>query len=176
MEPYNVVEQMQDETDVPVMHRLWKVDASENRFFEEEFKQVRSTYVADGHHRSAAAYNVGKMQMERAKAEGKAITGDEDFNYFMSIIYPSENLEILDYNRVIKSLNGLTAQQFMDRLSADFADLQLYPNQNDVRPKQKGSMSLLLDGQWYECTVKPEAVEKCVQEHGGSRAVSTLDV
>lgn len=114
--------------------------------------------------------------MERAKAEGKAITGDEDFNYFMSIIYPSENLEILDYNRVIKSLNGLTAQQFMDRLSADFADLQLYPDQNDVRPKQKGSMSLLLDGQWYECTVKPEAVEKCVQEHGGSRAVSTLDV
>ena len=73
--------------------------------------------------------------MERAKAEGKAITGDEDFNYFMSIIYPSENLEILDYNRVIKRLNGLTAQQFMDRLSADFADLQLYPDQNDVRPK-----------------------------------------
>ena len=110
MEPYCVVEQMQDETDVPVSHRLWKVDASENLFFEQEFKQVGCTYVADGHHRSAAAYNVGKMRKERALAEGKKITGEEDFNYFMSIIYPSDNLEILDYNRVIKSLNGLTAQ------------------------------------------------------------------
>ena len=128
MEPYCVVEQMQDETDVPVSHRLWKVDASENLFFEQEFKQVGCTYVADGHHRSAAAYNVGKMRKERALAEGKKITGEEDFNYFMSIIYPSDNLEILDYNRVIKSLNGLTAQQFMDRLKADFADLRLYPD------------------------------------------------
>lgn len=109
MDPYNEVEQMQDETDVPVLHRLWKVDSSENRFFEEEFKQVQSTYVADGHHRSAAAFNVGKIRMERAMAEGNEITGDEEFNYFMSIIYPSDNLEILDYNRVIKSLNGLTA-------------------------------------------------------------------
>ena len=107
-DPFNVVEQMQDETDVPVSHRLWKVDVSENRFFEEEFKKVQATYVADGHHRSAAAFNVGKMRKERAIAAGKPITGDEDFNYFMSIIYPSDNLEILDYNRVIKSLNSLS--------------------------------------------------------------------
>ena len=89
-------------------HRLWKVDTAENRFFEEEFKKVSRTYVADGHHRSAAAYNVGKLRIDRALKQGKTITGDEDFNYFMSIIYPSDNLEILDYNRVIKSLNGLT--------------------------------------------------------------------
>ena len=89
-------------------HKLWKVDPSENRFFEEEFKKVSKTYVADGHHRSAAAYNVGKMRKERAQAAGKTISGDEDFNYFMSIIYPSDNLEILDYNRVIKSFNGLS--------------------------------------------------------------------
>ena len=61
---------MQDETDVPVIHRLWKVAGSENRFFEEEFKKVQKTYVADGHHRSAAAYNVGKMRKERALANG----------------------------------------------------------------------------------------------------------
>ena len=137
---------MQDETDVPVSHRLWKVDGSDNRFFEEEFKKVQSTYVADGHHRSAAAYNVGKIRKARALAEGKPITGEEDFNYFMSIIYPSDNLEILDYNRVIKSFNNLTAQQFVDRLTAGFADLTPYSDQNDVRPKQRGTMSLLLDG------------------------------
>jgi len=109
-DPYSVVEQMQDETDVPVSHRLWKVDGSDNHFFEQEFKKVQSTYVADGHHRSAAAYNVGKIRKARALAEGKPITGEEDFNYFMSIIYPSDNLEILDYNRVIKSFNNLTPQ------------------------------------------------------------------
>ena len=91
-----------------MIHRLWKLDASENRFFEHEFKKVQKTYVADGHHRSAAAYNVGKMRKERATAAGKAISGDEDFNHFMSIIYPSDNLEILDYNRVIKNLNSLS--------------------------------------------------------------------
>lgn len=65
--------------------------------------------MADGHHRSAAAFNVGKMRKERALASGKTITGNEDFNYFMTIIYASDNLEILDYNRVIKNLNGLSA-------------------------------------------------------------------
>ena len=65
-----MVEQNQDETDVPVLHRLWKVDVKENRFFEEEFKKVPRTYVADGHHRSAAAYNVGKLRRERAEAAG----------------------------------------------------------------------------------------------------------
>ena len=87
---------------------MWKLDAAENRFFEQEFKKVQKTYVADGHHRSAAAYNVGKMRKERALAAGKPISGNEDFNYFMSIIYPSDNLEILDYNRVIKNLNSLS--------------------------------------------------------------------
>jgi len=92
---------------VPVIHRLWKVAASENLFFEEEFKKVQRTYVADGHHRSAAAYNVGKLRKERAIAAGKTVNGTEDFNSFMSIIYPSDNLEIMDYNRVLKGLNTL---------------------------------------------------------------------
>ena len=140
---------MQDETDVPVSHRLWKVDAGENRFFEEEFKKVQSTYVADGHHRSAAAYNVGKMRKERALAAGKTISGEEDFNYFMSIIYPSDNLEILDYNRVIKDLNTLSRNEFMDAIKENFADITEYPDQNDVRPKQRGRTSLLIDGVWY---------------------------
>ena len=65
--------------------------------------------MADGHHRSAAAFNVGKMRKERALASGKTITGNEDFNQFMTIIYASDNLEILDYNRVIKNLNDLSA-------------------------------------------------------------------
>ena len=92
---------------MPVIHTLWKLDTAENKFFEEEFKKVKRTYVADGHHRTAAAFNVGKIRKERALAASKPVTGDEDFNHFMSIIYPSDNLEVLDYNRVIKNLNSL---------------------------------------------------------------------
>lgn len=108
---------------MPVIHSLWKVDASENRFFEEEFKKVQRTYVADGHHRSAAAFNVGKLRKERALAAGRTVTGEEDFNSFMSIIYPSDNLEIMDYNRVLKSLNSPSSEDFMNKLRANFADI-----------------------------------------------------
>lgn len=161
---------------MPVSHRLWKVDASENRFFEEEFKQVSKTYVADGHHRSAAAFNVGKMRQERALAAGKTITGDEDFNHFMSIIYPSDNLEIMDYNRVIKTFNSDSSQDFMKKLRDTFADITPFADQSDVRPKSFGVTSLLIDGTWYECRIKSEAIEKSVKEHGGHRAVGALDV
>lgn len=90
------------------MHTLWKVDTSYSEFFEEAFKNISCTYVADGHHRSAAAYNVGKIRKQRAIDAGISITGSEDFNYFMSIVYPSDNLRIMDYNRVLKDLNNLT--------------------------------------------------------------------
>jgi len=94
----------------------------------------------------------------------------------MSIIYPSDNLEILDYNRVIKSLNGLSSDQFMNALKTNFADIREYGDQANVKPVRRGVTSLLLDGKWYECTVRDEAIEKVVKEHGGNRAVSTLDV
>ena len=68
---------------------MWLVDVKENRFFEEEFKKVECTYIADGHHRIASAYNVGKMKRQEAIQRGDKISGDEDFNYFMSIIYPA---------------------------------------------------------------------------------------
>lgn len=161
---------------MPVLHKLWKVDASENSFFEEEFKKVQKTYVADGHHRSAAAYNVGKLRKERALAAGRAIDGTEDFNGFMSIIYPSDNLEIMDYNRVLKNLNTFPDRQFINKLRANFADITPFPDQSDVRPKQRGVTSLLIEGTWYRCQIKPEAIEQTVREHGGNKEVSTLDV
>ena len=95
----------------------------------------------------------------------------------MSIIYPSDNLVIMDYNRVVKSLNNLEGpQQFIDVLRRNYADIAEYADQSSVRPSGKGVTSLLIDGTWYECKVRSDAVEKVVNEHGGSRAVSTLDV
>lgn len=69
--------------------QLWQIDSKENRFFEEEFKQIDTTYIADGHHRSAAAYNVGKMRRDEALAKNGKISGEEDFNFFMSLLYPT---------------------------------------------------------------------------------------
>ncbi len=109
-----------DETETPVTHKLWKVDPSESDFFQHEFEKVPCTYVADGHHRSAAAYNVGKLRMIRALDKGMNITGEEDFNYFMTIVYPSDNLRIMDYNRVLKDTNGLSPAEFITRLEDVF--------------------------------------------------------
>jgi uncharacterized protein (DUF1015 family) len=103
-----------------VTHKLWKVDPTENDFFQHEFEKVPCTYVADGHHRSAAAYNVGKLRMIRALDKGMKITGEEDFNYFMTIVYPSDNLRIMDYNRVLKDTNGLSPAEFITRLEDVF--------------------------------------------------------
>jgi uncharacterized protein (DUF1015 family) len=92
--------------------------------------------VADGHHRSAAAYNVGKMRRDQAIKEKGNITGEEDFNYFMSILYPANQLRIMDYNRVLMSLNGLSNTEFIYRVNKYYDIKRLYITQaEDARPK-----------------------------------------
>jgi len=97
-------------------HSLWQVPLEESEEILKEFSSMGATYVADGHHRCAAAANVGKRRRERALEEGKEVTGDEPFNYFMSILYPSDNLKVLDYNRVINTFNDLTSEEFMEKM------------------------------------------------------------
>ncbi len=77
------------------------------------FGGLKNSYVADGHHRSAAAFNVGKLRKARAVEAGQKVTGEEGFNYFMSILYPSTQLQILEYNRVLNSINGLSDVEFL---------------------------------------------------------------
>lgn len=101
--------------------------------------------MADGHHRSAAAYNLGKLRREEAIKKGLNITGEEPYNYFMSIIYPSNNLLIMDYNRVIKSLNGMDTRQFMEELSRICKVTKL----QDMGHPSKGTFNLLIDDYWY---------------------------
>lgn len=100
-------------TDDKVRHVLWRCTPSEADFFVEEFAKIPSLYVADGHHRTAAAYNVGKIREAKAKEAGVQVTGDEPFNYFMTLFYPADNLWVLDYNRVLKSLNGMSTFEFI---------------------------------------------------------------
>ena len=78
---------------------------------------MKALYIADGHHRSASAYNVGAERRKIMKDAGKEITGEEEFNYFMALVYPKNQLKILDYNRVLKDLNGNTKDQLFENLS-----------------------------------------------------------
>jgi uncharacterized protein (DUF1015 family) len=91
-----------------IRHSLWKIPEEESLWIRDRFAEIPASYVADGHHRAAAAYNVGKMKREQAIAEGVPITGDEEFNFFMTLMIPLDQLLVMDYNRVFKSLNGLS--------------------------------------------------------------------
>ena len=99
---------------------LWKCPKETSDYFEKAFEKVSALYVADGHHRTAAAYNVGKAQREAAIKAGKVVTGKEPFNFFMTLLYPSDNLMILDYNRVLKTLGEHTEESFLAALEEEF--------------------------------------------------------
>ena len=88
-----------------IIHELWLCSTEDSEFFTDSFQKVPALFVADGHHRTQAAYNVGKMRRDQAIKEGKEVTGKEDFNFFISLVIPDVDLKIMDYNRLIKSLN-----------------------------------------------------------------------
>ena len=103
-----------------VRHTLWRCSQEDMLYFQETFASIPAVYVADGHHRTAAAYNVGKLRKEAALEKGIAVTGEEEFNFFMSIMYPADSLLVMDYNRVLKTLNGMSDEAFLEKLSENF--------------------------------------------------------
>lgn len=119
-EPYAVVHG-HDETD----HVIWKCSVEDSVAFSKEFETIPCTYIADGHHRAASAYNVGKMRREATHASGKEVTGDEPFMFFMAIHYPESTLKILDYNRVLRTLNGMSSEEFLTKVS-DSYEIEAY--------------------------------------------------
>ncbi|MBR4440897.1 MAG: DUF1015 domain-containing protein [Bacteroidales bacterium] len=131
-------------------HTFWVINNSEtNKRIEKLFaEKVPALYVADGHHRTAAAARVG---IER-KAKNPNHTGNEDYNYFLAVIFPDNQLKIMDYNRVIKDLNGLSSKEFLDKLSASF-DIE-NKGAEIYRPAKLHEMSLYLDGIWYSLNAK----------------------
>lgn len=130
-------------------HRFWIIgDRDDIKTVTDEFAKIPALYIADGHHRSAAAALVG---VERAKQNPKT-TGEEEYNYFMAVCFQASQLTILDYNRVVKDLNGMTSEEFLKALERNFivADMgtEIY------RPKQLHEFSLYLDGHWYSLKTK----------------------
>ncbi|MBQ4380420.1 MAG: DUF1015 domain-containing protein, partial [Bacteroidaceae bacterium] len=114
----------------------------------EEFGKMPSLYIADGHHRSAAAALVGT---EKAK-QNPNHRGDEEYNYFMAVCFPASQLTILDYNRVVKDLNGLTSEEFIERLKKNFTVEA--KGKEEYRAQEMHEFSMYLDGIWYSLKAK----------------------
>ena len=131
-------------------HRFWVIDQKEAiHLIAREFAKMPALYIADGHHRSAAAALVGA---EKA-SQNSNHRGDEEYNYFMAVCFPANQLTIIDYNRVVKDLNGLTPAQFLDALRQNFVvedkGAEVY------KPTCLHNFSLYLEGKWYSLTAKP---------------------
>lgn len=131
-------------------HTFWVVrDQAIIKGIIDEFAKIKYTYVADGHHRTAAAALVGKERREKNPNH----TGNEEYNFFLAVHFPDNQLQIMDYNRVIKDLNGLTADQFLDKLKESFT---IEKKGNSIyKPSKLHEFSLYLEGNWYALTAKP---------------------
>ena len=131
-------------------HRFWVIDDRKliDELVEIFDKQVPAMYIADGHHRSAAAALVGQEKKEHNPAH----TGKEEYNYFMTVIFPDNQLNVIDYNRVVKDLNGLTKEQFLAKLSDAYVVEDM--GTEIYKPTKLHEHSMYLDGHWYKMTAK----------------------
>lgn len=142
-------------SDDNIRHRVWEVDNADMiHSIETAFSDIVSTYIADGHHRAASAVKVG---LKRRK-ENPDYTGREPFNYFLSVLFPDDQLMIMPYNRVVKDLNGLSKEEFLSRVS-DVFELTLSGSQ-PFAPGEKGTFGMYLDQTWYSLKLKDEKRQK----------------
>ena len=130
-------------------HHFWVIrDKAKNERLTELFAAIPALYVADGHHRTAAAARVGQECMQRNPNH----TGDEEYCYFLAVTFPASHLRIIDYNRVVKDLNGLTAEELLDRLAESF---EIERKGKEIyTPAMLHNFSMYLDGEWYSLVAK----------------------
>ena len=137
------------EADDGIRHELWVCDdASKNEQLSAQFQKLDALYVADGHHRTAAAARVG----QRLKEANPNHNGEEEYNFFMAVLFPDDQLKIYDYNRVVQDLNGLNEESFLEKLSHQF-DIQK-DDFSKIKPSKIREFAMYLSGQWYRLTPK----------------------
>jgi len=135
-----------------VRHSLWVVrDAAQAARLSAAFEAVGTLYIADGHHRCAAAARIA----ESRRAANPRHSGGESYNYFLAVILPDNQMQILDYNRVIRDLNGLSPEEFLERLRQYFT---LDASTQAVSPSHAGEFGLYLAGQWYRMNIHPQRI------------------
>lgn len=146
-----------------ITHRVWKLsESSEVARIRQAFEEIHEIYIADGHHRAASAVKVGLKRRE----ENPDYDGTEEFNYFLSVLFPHDQLMIMDYNRTVKDLNGYDKKTFFEKIRENF---DIEEESQPVQPQIKGIFGLYLEKQWYKLTAKKELFD-------GKDAVGRLDV
>lgn len=139
-----------------VQHTVWLIkDEDKIKTIEEEFKKVPALYIADGHHRAASAVKVGIKRREQLPS----YTGEEEFNYFLSVIFPSDQLHIMDYNRIVKDLNGHSEEEFLKKIEDKFILTRL-EGEEPFKPAKKGEIGMYLGNKWYKLEAKDEIHHK----------------
>ena len=132
-----------------VRHRVWVIaDDADIATIREAFANIQQIYIADGHHRAASAVKVGNL---RRKAHPD-YDGTEEFNYFLSVLFPDEELYIMDYNRVVKGLNGMTETEFLAKMQELFEVSELTTKER--HPQEKGTFTMYLNDKWYQCRIR----------------------
>lgn len=146
-----------------VQQAVWVVDDGEAvSRISSAFENVESMYIADGHHRCASAVNVG----EKRRTQHPDYTGDEEFNFFLAVAFPDNELKIMDYNRVVRDLNGFSADEFLKAVSENF---EIEKSDIQFRPEKKHTFGMYLENQWYCLTAKENIINE-------SDPVERLDV
>lgn len=143
-------------TDDGISHILWVID--DEKVCEEItalFAGIDYLYIADGHHRSASAAKVGMKRRQ----ENPNYTGDEEFNYFMAVIFPDEDLKVFDYNRVVKDTNGYSEDILFQLISQKF-ELLIPGPKEPFAPKERHTFGMFLNGTWYKLIAKPEFIDE----------------
>lgn len=134
-----------------ITHRCWVIDDMVTiALLATTFDKMDSIYIADGHHRAASAVKVGLKRRQ----ENPEFTGKEDFNFFLSVLFPDDELKIYDYNRVVKDLNGMAPEEFLEEID-NVAELVKTADE-PIRPEEKGQWSMFLEGTWYLYQVRKE--------------------
>lgn len=137
-----------------IRHRVFVIeDEGQIKTIQETFEKIGEIYIADGHHRAASAVKVGLKRRE----SHPDFTGEEEFNYFLSVLFPDEELMIMDYNRVVKDLNGLSPADFLNKVN-DIFEVEKLDSQE--KPKEKGQVSMYLEGNWYMLSIKEQDKSK----------------
>lgn len=148
-----------------IRHRVFRIDQDAwIDAIKQAFAEIGEIYIADGHHRAASAVRVGMMRRE----QNPGYTGDEEFNYFLSVLFPDEELMIMDYNRVVKDLGSYDTEAFLEKVKEIFT---VTPLAAAEKPSEKGEISMYLAGNWYRLTVHKE---DCVEDPVDGLDVSLL--
>ena len=150
-------------TEDDVIHTIWKVEKERDiEDLVKEFEKVGNLYIADGHHRCAAAENIALEE----RRKNPNYTGEEEFNYYTAMIAPDTNLKVMDYNRVVKDLNGFNEEELLNKIKEKFILREVKKN---YKPNRKGHVGMFLNDKWYEIEFGKEYLEN-------EDVVETLDI